>query len=61
MDEPPVFSLNTRRKVGSRTGSAVLSYGLGRSRDLVVCPVHLPGGKKDIPGCEILTGFSKAQ
>lgn len=34
MDEPPLFSWNSRRKVGSRTGSAVLSYSLGRSRAL---------------------------
>lgn len=46
MDEPPFFPRNTRRKKGSRTGSAVLSYGLGRSRAVVVCSVHLPGGKK---------------
>lgn len=34
MDEPPLFSWNSRRKVGSRTGSAVLSYSLGTSRAL---------------------------
>lgn len=42
----PLFLRDARRKEGSRTGSAVLSYSLWRSRALVALCVHLPGGKK---------------
>lgn len=48
-----------RRKEGSRTGSAVLNYSLGRSRALVaVCSP--PWRKKHISGWKVLTGFGKA-